>query len=63
METYVTVSFWMMIVALIIRLLVLSVASYPRTEEKTIGGDIVTIIISIGFIVWAGFLLYGGQNV
>ena len=63
METYITVSFWMMVVAMMLRLFIVSTANYPRVEEKKLGAEIVGILISAGFIVWAGILLFGANNV
>lgn len=61
MELYIKVSFWMMLIVMILRLFILNGSEYPRTEEKTIGAEIVGIFISTGFILWSGFLLYGSK--
>ena len=58
METYITVGFYLGLVALAINLLSLLVVEYPREKTETIGEKLFSIIVRIGFIVWAGILLY-----
>ena len=58
METYITVGFYLGLVALAINLLSLLVVEYPREKTETIGEKLFSIIVGIGFIVWAGILLY-----
>ena len=58
MEVYVTVSFWIGIIALLIRGGIMSTAIYPRTEKKSIGADLFAILIQTGFVVWCAFLLW-----
>ena len=58
MELYVKVQFWMLLISLFIRLMILSVKDYPRTEEIKIGLDIAIIIERLFFIGWASALLF-----
>jgi len=58
METYVTVAFWLGLVATIIRGSIMSTSKYPRIEEKTLGSDIFMMMIQIGFMAWCAVLLW-----
>jgi|14BtaG_2_1085337.scaffolds.fasta_scaffold22662_5 hypothetical protein len=58
MEMYITVGFYIGIIALVINLLSLLVVDYPKTKKETIGEKLFQIIVGGGFVVWAGFLLY-----
>lgn len=58
MELYIKVSFWIGAVALVLRLLLMCVATYPRQQEYSLGSDVAAVILQIGFGVWAGILLF-----
>ena len=58
METYIRWSFWLGIISLVIQMIRMSVASYPRNEEITLGADIVRLVACMFFAAWAGLLLY-----
>jgi hypothetical protein len=58
MEVYVTTAFWIGIISLLIRGAIMSTASYPRTETKSLGGDLFAMLIQAGFVVWCTFLLW-----
>ncbi len=59
MELYITVLFWMLVIGAICKVIVVSIAEYPRKEKTSIGFDLVILIKTIGFAVWAGILLWG----
>ena len=56
MELFIKVNFWLYVVGLILRIIVLGYADYPRKIEK--GSDVVGIIIVIPFLMWAAHLLW-----
>jgi hypothetical protein len=59
METYIQVSFWIGIVALVINMLLIAAVDYPKSKVETLGQKIFQIIIGGAFVVWSGFLLFG----
>lgn len=58
METYVAVMFWLSVITLVCRGIVLSLSSYPRKPEVRLGSDLVGFMSNAGFMVWAGILLF-----
>jgi hypothetical protein len=58
METYITVSFWMGVFAIVVNLLRLMGDNLPKVKTETVGQITVTVLISTGFAIWAGFLLF-----
>lgn len=58
METYITVSFWLGVFALVVNLLTMMMAEFPRHERETLGARVGKTIIGAGFVVWAGMLIY-----
>jgi hypothetical protein len=59
METYIKVSFWLGIFALVINMLLIAAVDYPKDKVETLGQKIFQIIIGGAFVVWSGFLLFG----
>lgn len=57
-DTYLTVSFWLGILGLIIRLGRLQ-GPHPRKVEHNVGEDAAALIISIALFVWICFLKFG----
>ena len=60
MENYILVSFWMGAITVFLKLGLMAVSDFPRTEVVTLGRTVAEAILCIGFTVWAGFLLLGG---
>ena len=58
METYVTVMFWLSVIGLCLRGLLLSISRYPRTTTTSLGADLVSFLVNAGFMAWAGMLLF-----
>jgi hypothetical protein len=58
MELYVTVSFWIGVVGFALRGLTMCVTKYPRNVEYSVGMDSFILIVSMGFLIWAAYLLY-----
>lgn len=58
MRMLVFVVFIMWCIAIVSRLVSLFIASYPRTNETSIGSEVARLMITTGFTVWAGFLLW-----
>ena len=63
MELYIQWMFWIGVAGAIVRLLTIGFGDFPRKEKKTLGNYIFMFILGTAFTTWAGFLLYGGQNV
>jgi hypothetical protein len=57
-ETYIIVSFWMSVVALVINLIVLMGGDFPIVKKQTVGMKTAEVLIGGAFAVWAGFLIY-----
>ena len=58
MELYIKWSFWLGVAAIAINLCYMSTATYPRKWETSLGSDVVKVIISGFFAVWAWSLIY-----
>lgn len=58
MELYIQVAFWIHLIAVGVRAVNICVCTYPRVEKNSIGADMITLLLGIGFATWAGFLLY-----
>ena len=58
METYIQVSFWIGVVALVVNMMLLAGVKYPKQKTETLGEKVVQILIGSGFLVWAGCLLF-----
>lgn len=61
MELYVKVSFWIGVFALLVRVITLSVRSWPHTKTETLGEFVGLTILSLGFTIWAGIVLWVRQ--
>jgi hypothetical protein len=59
METFVLVMFWIEVVAFILGLIVMSTKTFPYNRKETIGSATAKLILTAGFVFWAGFLLWG----
>ena len=57
MELYIQVSFWVGGVALFLRCFVLALCPYPR--DVSANSDIAGAIVSVPFLLWAAYLLWG----
>lgn len=58
METYITVSFWLGIASLFIRVITMGIRVWPHTEETSIGAYVAATIVSLAFTIWAGIILF-----
>lgn len=58
MELYVTVGFWMGLVALIINICILAGADLPRTKIEKQGEVTVRVILGAFFVFWSGSLIF-----
>lgn len=58
MEMYITISFWMGIFAITVNMIRLMAGNLPKVRTDTVGGITAHVLVSIGFAVWAGFLLF-----
>ena len=57
-DMYLTVAFYMGMVAIVIRCGKLMFLEYPRKEETSVGIDVVCLIACIFFFVWVCFLKF-----
>lgn len=57
METYVTVSFWLGVLALLINIGTLLVVKFPIFVEESLSVRVGKTIAGLTFTVWAGILL------
>ena len=61
MELYIQVSFWLLIVGVILRFILIANKKHPYTLEKTMGSEVVSVVISLCFAAWSGLILFGGN--
>jgi len=57
MKAFVLVTFWLTVMGFVIRCVFILLDEYPR--ETTKGGDIVSNLVGMGFVLWAAYLLWG----
>jgi hypothetical protein len=60
METYVQVSFWFGILGLLINIISMAVSDFPIQKSESLGQKTAIVLVSAGFVGWAGFLLFSG---
>lgn len=53
---YLTMAFLLGLFSIIVTAIQLMVCEYPRKEEKTVGSEIIKLLIVIGFFVWVNIL-------
>lgn len=58
MRTYVFISFCILCLGVVVKLLQLSVYDYPRIEQKKIGMEIATVLEQLALAFWAGISLW-----
>jgi len=59
MEVYVMVSFWLGVVAFVVRCLDMAISDWPKTQKpKTLGHMVADTLIGLGITVWAGLALW-----
>lgn len=59
MELYVLVSFWLGVLAFIIRIITLAVEDWPKQQKpKSLGMQVAETLLGIGVTVWAGCALW-----
>ena len=58
MELYIKISFWLGVIALIIRVLSLATCSWPRIRSESLGSYVAATILSLAFTLWAGIVLW-----
>lgn len=58
MELYVKISFWTGVVTLFLRVLALSVLTWPRQRNETMGSYVALTLLSLAFTIWAGVVLW-----
>jgi hypothetical protein len=57
-DVYLTVVFWMTIAGVTLKTLRIMIKTYPYKEEKTLGLDLVCLLLSIFFLVWVIYLKF-----
>lgn len=58
-ETYLTFAFWVGVIAIILRCLIIAMATYPRGTRTTLGSDLISLMVSIACLVWVVCLRSG----
>ena len=58
MELFMKVYFYVAIVNVVLILITIATAKYPKKREDSLGSDIVKLFIGTGFLVWCAYLLY-----
>lgn len=53
---YLTVAFSLGLFSIVVTAIQLMVCEYPRKEERTIGSEVIKLLIVIGFFVWVNIL-------
>lgn len=62
MRTYIFVSFISGVIAVTARGFWLAYADYPRMSESSRGSDVFFLFVTIGFMAWSAWLLWGAEN-
>lgn len=57
MKTFVIVFFCTALLGVVINLGRLSSSAYPRIKETSLGEDVATVLVGMGWLMWAGLLL------
>ncbi len=58
METYIQVSFWLGLFAVVVNIIKISSVNYPKTKVETLGFKVAEVLSTSAFVAWAGFLLF-----
>ena len=58
MIAFTVVMFCIQIVRVVVRLHYLCTDCYPRVEHRRAWEDVLSMIVAIGFVVWAAILIY-----
>jgi hypothetical protein len=57
MELFIKVYFWISLVGIVLRVFLVGYADYPRKTSR--GSDAVCLLLSIPFLAWAAYLVWG----
>jgi len=57
MSTYIWVSFWLLCLGVGLRLLCVAFLSYPRIVSYKRWEDVLRVVVSVGFAIWAWAVL------
>ena len=58
MELYIKVSFWLGVVSLVLRVIIMAFREWPRQRTQTLGEYVGEAILTLAFVVWAGIVLW-----
>lgn len=56
MELFVSVIFWSAAVSVVLRAVLMSLSTYPRTVKYGPGTDVLVVLLNTGLCVWAAYL-------
>lgn len=59
METFITLYFWILALAIGSRIGLIGMGHYPHTSTETLGGAIAKVLVGMPVMLWAGWLLWG----
>ena len=59
MKLYIQISFWIGVLAFVVRIIEMAAVTWPKKREPmTLGMHVATTILGIGFTIWCGILLF-----
>lgn len=58
MELYLKVAFWSCVARVVLYLLILTAATYPRKTTHSLGSDVVSVVLGLLFAFWSGSLIF-----
>ena len=58
MRLFVLITFWIHVLAFVIKIFTLVIAEYPRKETKTVGSDTAGALIMLSIGIWAALVLW-----
>lgn len=61
MKLFLQAFFWIGLVCLFIRMVLISIQTYPVERRDTLGFDLMRVAEEGFWVVWAGVLLWGGR--
>ena len=61
MELFVKVVFWVSVLGVCCRALLMSISKYPRIQKFGPGSDVLSLLGNIAFAIWAAYVVWGVQ--
>jgi type VI protein secretion system component VasK len=51
-DVYLQVAFWFFLTIMACKIVVIAYAEYPRRQMHSLGEDVISLLLTIGFFVW-----------